>query len=486
MQSPPSPPPLAQLVGALSVLGMSDSDLRAFEAASHADLAWDFTEAVAGSPSAIVTDWKFSPGDVLLEVFLRLYPFGIKAMVEAEDEETLHPKTILIRQGEVGARYRVRIPEEPCLDDVLFSLQSILPETVRIYSLARFEETDTYGHVLLPRETWTRVEELLGPWFGVVFAEHRVKPLFKRVGKDVKPKRNFLKTRLKNAAEWLRRTREHFDGMVQIDLERMTKGVPFDPSTAAGLEESLVEMRRQRWETFWCTPTRLCALNMSLWAKRVGAEGALELWRRKEAGWTKLRRSLQYFYWNVVAQVRFAKCPGFGLGDFGNQLALAIMLDEWQIAAYLAGVMVREEGFHRSPLTRFLVRLFSFHNPATSVCDAVPESGFGVYGQIVSCWEKPETLRGPLELACDYHMMRIGEDHEFYGVPFDLLAAEVLAVYRVRHQLGLNTPRVDHQLLDAPWADLPSRIPLESDSFLDRFAQVVSQEAPEMLPEMSR
>ena len=193
MATSPPVPSLENLTAALALFNVAEAAIRSFRETAHEDLSWDFTEALCESPSTVVTDWRFAAGDALREFFLRLYPSGIKAMVETEDEETYDPKTIFLQIDGVGARYRVKIPKEPDLHQIVFGFREILPGTVRIYSLGRYEETDTYAHMVASTATWQRVQTLLGEWFATIYREHPGRPLFKRVGKDVKPKRNFLK-----------------------------------------------------------------------------------------------------------------------------------------------------------------------------------------------------------------------------------------------------------------------------------------------------
>lgn len=172
-----------------------------------------------------------------------------------------------------------------------------------------------------------------------------------------------------------------------------------------------------------------------------GAVGPLG---QKPSGWSKLRLGLEYFYWEVPIGLRFndARSQFFGCGDFGNKLALAITLGEWRIADYFCRHMLRVVNFRvaNSPLSRFLLKLYSLRNPSIFDNAPEPEKSYGVYGTVLTAWNAPAKLTGSLDVACDYHMMRTGEDHEFSWPPFQTLAAEILAIVRIRQELGLESP----------------------------------------------
>jgi hypothetical protein len=102
----------------------------------------------------------------------------------------------------------------------------------------------------------------------------------------------------------------------------------------------------------------------------------------------------------------------------------------------------------------------------------------GAYQAIIDAWNEPSALGEALYNACDFHCQRIEDNSdeffaEFRDPPFDLVPAEILAVYSVRNSLGLDTPSVEHPLLVAPF-NTPMGNPSEiEDPLLDRVEAVL-------------
>ncbi len=487
MQSPV--PSFDKLAAALELLAVPTSTIQSFCGKTHDNIAWEFTQALCESPQAIVTDWKFHPSDALREIFLRLYPVGVKAMIETENAETLFPSKIFLQSDGIGSRYSAKIPKNPDLHEIVFAFRAILPDKVRIFALTTFDGSDTYGHVVAAKEIWLQLSQLLGPWFAEVFREQAAKPMFKKVGKDVKPKRDFVKKNIKELRTWLERIKTTFDGryteMLDVLNKRLESPFLMEHPGLSTIAREHREKKQREWHDFVTSSRRLLLLNGSQWGGRAGAEGLLDFWDKKPNGWSKLRLALEYFYWDVPIELRFkeARHQFFGCGDFGNKLALAIALGEWPTADYFCKQMLRVENFRvaDSSLSRFLLKLYSLRNPAIFDSVPEPEKSYGVYGSVFAAWNDPLKLAGALDVACDYHIMRTGDDYEFSWSPFQTFAAEILAVVRIRQELGLETRPVEHQLLDAPWREVPKNVPLETDTLLERLQQVAHHEVPDML-----
>jgi hypothetical protein len=120
-------------------------------------------------------------------------------------------------------------------------------------------------------------------------------------------------------------------------------------------------------------------------------------------------------------------------------------------------------------LESFVLRLSRlFQHDASAIGPSL-----GCYQGIIDAWNHPRELAKAIHSVCEFHCQRIEcksvkFSAEFREPPFDLIPAEVLAVYSVRQALGMATPVVDHPLLKPPFA-APIGSPSElHDELLDK------------------
>lgn len=111
----------------------------------------------------------------------------------------------------------------------------------------------------------------------------------------------------------------------------------------------------------------------------------------------------------------------------------------------------------------------------------------GVYAQIFDVWNEPTKLITALHAAADYHVQNLDlppysdEDiFEFTGAPYDIFPVEIHAIYRVRQRLGLETPRIDHPLMNTPFGNPPKDIPEVDDPLLNRAIERVREVLPDL------
>lgn len=177
-------PARSAVVAALSLLGAPTAGLAAFP--THPDdWAFSFADALIDSPAAIYTDWRFHPAEALDEAWQRLHPHGVEGTIEEEDEESGFPEEIVLQHADVAARYRILIKdEEPCLHEIFFALDKVLPAGLKIMSLLPYEVTDSYLHILEPAAVFDQVHALLGDWFAEVLVSHDSQLSFVRISGD--------------------------------------------------------------------------------------------------------------------------------------------------------------------------------------------------------------------------------------------------------------------------------------------------------------
>jgi hypothetical protein len=135
--------------------------------------------------------------------------------------------------------------------------------------------------------------------------------------------------------------------------------------------------------------------------------------------------------------------------------------------------VVREDYWRDHPLGPFTIQLLAFYRHESLDVRRDIGRGFGVYQGIVDAWNEPSALAKAIAHACELHCEQIGDTSgdyvaDFRSPPFDLVPAEILATYSVRQTLGLETPSVDHPLLQPPFST-PVGSPSEiEDELLNR------------------
>ncbi len=462
------------------------------------DLAWSVSEALTGAPSAILTDWRFSPADVLNDVWQRIYPFQVKGMIEEEDDGNGFPKKILLQSGVVGARYRVRIKgDEPCLHDILFALEKVLPAELRIYALLPYEGTDSYLHVVHSRPIWLQIHERLGSWFWKVFTRHQTALSFTKIGGDVKPKQNRVKKELNSYLEWLKREEEphqRIPQQIRAVLEINVNDPNLRPKHAFTVPEEKRKRDLEKWLEEMTTPRRFCRIlgDMDHWGNRIMTEGVVRVLQNQDQGWQRIHLALQYHF--LDARFRVQLHPNgkidFVVDDGGRIMALAWALGDLRIVDWLGMDLLQNPhhftGWGHNPLEPFLLQLYAVWKGIDVNWANYPKAKLGVYQQIFKSWNNPAKLSGALDICCDYHLMRTGESgyQEFCWHPYEIFPVEILAVYRARELLNLETPAIPHQLMDSPLGKLPEPVWSAPDELLQNILDVVEKEWPEIWQEV--
>jgi hypothetical protein len=224
-----------------------------------------------------------------------------------------------------------------------------------------------------------------------------------------------------------------------------------------------------------------------------GTSGQVRLLDGDTSGWREIHRS--WLYLSLALRIRItvfqtgrvlgefrpvksleteasasALCLAYGLvvqRDFESSFfadALRVMLMEKDI--------VREAYWEYHYLEAFSVQLFALLRRENINVAKDFERSLGVYQGVLDAWNQPSLLARAVSDVCDFHCGRIDDKSnkfsaEFRSSPFDLVPAEILAIYAVRQALGLDTPRVEHPLLEPPF-NTPAGTPDEvQDALLD-------------------
>ncbi len=205
-----------------------------------------------------------------------------------------------------------------------------------------------------------------------------------------------------------------------------------------------------------------------------GVQGCLLVTRGDPAGWPHLRASALASAWFLALRAGLwyrgvrSGFSGFTVQQAaGLALALAIAVREDEAAHWLGGVLV--EGmkgpapfadWRMNPFEPFITKLYARWRGEHLDVARPGVHPLGVYQAVFDRWDGDAALQA----VCDYHLER-AVDHgrgapEFIHAPICLFPAEVIALRRVRADLGLTTPSIKHPLLDGnPLAEVPAPLP---------------------------
>jgi hypothetical protein len=201
-------------------------------------------------------------------------------------------------------------------------------------------------------------------------------------------------------------------------------------------------------------------------------------------GWTDLRSSARYLFWDcrIVASLYgqgFYKQFVIGLDSVANCLAHSIACFEDEASGWLGCKLAQSfQGqafgyWEKTPFEPFMARLYQIW--VGQVKPGAPSpTNLGVYQRVLDAWDAGDAqLHDALAVICNYHVQRT-EDRddsdfaEFTRPPYLIFPAEILAIIRVRKDLGLSTPTIDHPLMQTPLANPPVEMPAVNDELLDR------------------
>ena len=135
------------------------------------------------------------------------------------------------------------------------------------------------------------------------------------------------------------------------------------------------------------------------------------------------------------------------------------------------------------PFESFAAKLYATWRGEELALHSHPAFDLKTYQCVFDSWEDKTALGDALRTICDYHCQDIGDDDgPFTSFPFSIIPAEIAALRRVRHDLGLATPDLDHPLIDSPFAQIPARIESITDDRLERVLAKCRAENPDFEP----
>lgn len=213
---------------------------------------------------------------------------------------------------------------------------------------------------------------------------------------------------------------------------------------------------------------------------------------KAEEGWQELKRSFDYRLWQLrleVEQVRITNAKGRQEANptFApfHLLGMATAFRDWEAQRWVGDNVVTSRNNrlfgHWMSSARGYFRRYLCEIYARSTGGGGFPDDFGPYVSVFFGWNDQQRLADAIYAACDYHVQQIKADGEFENNPHDIFPSEMVALYRIRERLGLETPAVKHALLETPFANVPDSIEYEPDSLVHEAMDLVMRLLPDAM-----
>lgn len=234
------------------------------------------------------------------------------------------------------------------------------------------------------------------------------------------------------------------------------------------------------------------AINLRSLGGRYLRQGEFNIWERTSEGWPIVQRGIEHQYWSFRAWNgvhSIAPLHWFSQSGAATTMSAALAIRRWTLARSAGDFLLRmtaecsnKPDWQYSPFTAFVIKLFQIWTGTIKQEAAPTVESLGGYRGVVEHWaEGGLALEKAIWDACDFHCItlrpRPNEESDYY-LAGDAAAfpCEILAIYRIREQLGLDTPKINRPLLDSPLANPPAQIPRVEDPLLDEVAKKLCTE----------
>lgn len=112
-----------------------------------------------------------------------------------------------------------------------------------------------------------------------------------------------------------------------------------------------------------------------------------------------------------------------------------------------------------------------------------PAAPLGRYSPIIEQWDDTTAVLNTLRWMADDRVLDSKVEREWMvasEMPFGEVPIEILVVYRVRAELGYETPRFEHKILYEPFCNIPANIVRTTDPQLPEIVAWVHRQYPEL------
>ncbi len=222
-----------------------------------------------------------------------------------------------------------------------------------------------------------------------------------------------------------------------------------------------------------------------------GTLGVVQILDGDQSGWEHLSASIGYYGWGIDIRVKsYLKLrrlgePTIGVANRAPLLAcVASVSSAWtdRLVAPLRELQTDDEylAMTKRDARQFELFVLEIFEKSRNGNDSLPAMADSPYRSLIEAWESDELQTRLLQL-CDYHCDRIEQKTgneftpEFSYPPFDLLPCGYMLVQRVRERLHLETPVLQHplvEMLTPPRYDIASQIDAALEAQLKRLYSV--------------
>jgi hypothetical protein len=261
-------------------------------------------------------------------------------------------------------------------------------------------------------------------------------------------------------------------------LKEYTKWVNDEETRQWRLEEPTEEAEEIVSQGFVSWEQRVdVASNMARIGPFYCTQGAVLCFSDPQQGWRLMERGLLYSYWRLRIVCRGRdfwevhegtekrSCELASSLTDPSALALAVRRPE---AIWILDAM--ERGLNDGSISwwdcdffaAYLVRLYRKLKRQDDIENIPPDATDWVhpFNDLIDHWDDEEKLAQSIREMCDYHLhwnYEETEEHDSeFSAPFAMVnPIEIHALEAVRSELGLSTPRVEHELLQPPFYPIP-------------------------------
>lgn len=237
---------------------------------------------------------------------------------------------------------------------------------------------------------------------------------------------------------------------------------------------------------------------LSTWYFQNGIE---KIAQKSRDGWNEIHKASSYYIWHNKILVHLVELDNrtdrplrITPRNYCLALIFALWIDDQKNAVFLGSRLsawlasknyFKNSSYLKSGFAHFTCRLFQTWTNRSLSKGPEDIDANRLYERIFEHWTDLRILEKDIIKACDFHIERTSQQSdrdipEFESTPHDLIPVDYLALKKVRKDLGYDTPKPKHPLLDTPFADPPNPLPPFEDKLFDQAIAAVREQHPEL------